>query len=510
MAMTRTLDAWLDALAGHGIKLRQKGDERIGPCLMCAADTGDGGTDRFRLKEGEGQVLASCRRCMDRQPDRDDRYRELVRRLWPDAGVGNRPERRKSSPAPSPHPRTAAPHTQAAFLVDAMREWLAADDEIKRGEAAGQVEQCLAARADVEGLDAAERERRKRVAAAVEDLDGAAERDPGDVDRRLRAAWTGERPTVELAPLQSFDGAPRPAPLIWRDDGTDGEGGGPVDAILRTGEVALLAGAGGLGKSTLALHLAASAAAGGGAWGGLRAANGPAVLVSYEDHPVEAAHRLTWRDGREGDLELYVWPDPDPLFEAEAERGGGSRPCSQWRELWDAVRRLKARLVVIDPASASLADASTSETGPVRAFLRALTVEAQASDCGVLVIAHSTKAGRAAVQRGYDPGAEAVAGSAAWWDAARSVLTLERAPDGANALLLMAAKANYGASGWGIELEEHYEDGNVFRGLRTTAPLGMNREAVKRWRSEHQRRSRRRGPPEEGESGKDGVAPDED
>ena len=65
---------------------------------------------------------------------------------------------------------------------------------------------------------------------------------------------------------------------------------------------------------------------------------------------------------------------------------------------------------MIDPVSAALADASTTETGPVRAFLRALTAEATAAGAAVLLVAHDTKAARYAVARGEDPGAGVVAG----------------------------------------------------------------------------------------------------
>ena len=72
--------------------------------------------------------------------------------------------------------------------------------------------------------------------------------------------------------------------------------------------------------------------------------------------------------------------------------------------------------------SAALADVSTTETGPVRAFLRALTAEAAPvgdwPGCGVLLIGHSTKAA------GDAPDAGVVAGSAAWHDGARGVLTM--------------------------------------------------------------------------------------
>ena len=76
-------------------------------------------------------------------------------------------------------------------------------------------------------------------------------------------------------------------------------------------------------------------------------------------------------------------------------------------------------MVVIDPASAALDSVSMNESGPVRAFMGALAREAKAAGCGVLVVAHDTKAARNAARDGGDRGAGAVAGSATWFDAPR-------------------------------------------------------------------------------------------
>ena len=223
--------------------------------------------------------------------------------------------------------------------------------------------------------------------------------------------------------------APQPAPVLWRDN-PDAPDSTDVDAVLSVGEVAILASAGGLGKSTLVLELASAAVAAAElgapsmAACGLAVTAGPVVVVSFEDAPARIAHRLTWCNAGKVPAAVHVAPDPAPLWVAAADRGGESHPGPQWDEVWRAVREVRARLVVIDPVSAALADVSTTETGPVRAFLRALTAEATAAGAGVLLVAHSNKAGRRMVAAGEDPGADLVAGSAAWYDGARGVLAL--------------------------------------------------------------------------------------
>ena len=117
---------------------------------------------------------------------------------------------------------------------------------------------------------------------------------------------------------------------------------------------------------------------------------------------------------------------------------------------------------------------STSEPGPVRAFLRALTREAAPTDgwpgCGVLLVAHNTKSARDAAAKGEDPGAGIVAGSAAWYDGARGVLSLARDAM-SDDRLLECAKANYGRTGWGARLIERTDDNGAFRGLKLGARL---------------------------------------
>ena len=240
----------------------------------------------------------------------------------------------------------------------------------------------------------------------------AAKAPEGDAERILREA---ER--LPLPVLAEFRDVPIPDPILWRDPGAD-DGAFP-DAVLSAGEVAILAAEGGTGKSTLTLALALAAAnaaqdgansgaAGGqrvresavsGAACGLRVRPGGAVIVGYEDSPARMAHRLGWiADAEDCSFPrrlLRIAQDPDPLFVADPEAPGRAAPGPHWPRLWDAVRAANPVLVVVDPVSLALADASVSEAGPVRAFMGALRREAERGGFGVLAVAHSTKAARA-------------------------------------------------------------------------------------------------------------------
>ena len=280
---------------------------------------------------------------------------------------------------------------------------------------------------------------------------------------------------------------PQPAPVLWRDpEPTEPDTeASEVDAVLSVGEVAILASAGGLGKSCLTLALAVEAAiaaeAGreyGGACG-LRVKAGGAVLVSYEDSPARIGARLHWFT-KTAPERLYLWANPDPLFRTDPESRGAVTQCDPWERLWREIKATAPALVIVDPASAALADADTSQTGPARTFLRLCSQEAATAGCGVLLVAHDTKSARNLAMAGQDPGAGAVAGSAAWYDGARGVLTLVPDPTARGGRLLVAIKANYGRTGWGAQLTERYDEAGLFRGLELQAR--MDATEVNQWR----------------------------
>lgn len=297
---------------------------------------------------------------------------------------------------------------------------------------------------------------------------------------------------LPLPALADWRDVPIPAPILWRDPGPDPGGERLADAVLSAGEVGILAAEGGTGKSTvtLALALAAARAAQDGAdYGaacGLRVRPGPTLVVGYEDSPTRQAHRLRWIAERTGAPEIppevRTWADPAPLFLANREAPGGADPGPEWSRLWEAVRALSPSLVVVDPVSLALEGATVSEAGPVRAFLAALRREAEAGGFGVLAVAHSTKAARTEARATGDPGPGAVAGSAAWYDAARGVLTLTRDPQDPERRILEAAKANHGRSGWGAALAPRETVGGRFAGFELAERLDP--AALRTWKRE--------------------------
>ena len=305
-----------------------------------------------------------------------------------------------------------------------------------------------------------------------------------------------------LVPVAEFRGG-LPSPVLWMDSKY---GGGTV---LRAGDVALLSGAGGVGKSFVTLALAVAAA---GARTkraneacGLHVRSGPVVMLSYEDDPRTLAFRaglIAAGSGPKPDPAppgLFLVRDPEPLMKANPDRPGEAEEAEHWHTFFTGVRALAPSLVVVDPASAVLAGVNQNDGTSVRRFIRALALQAEAGGFGILVVAHSTKAAR--YNPNLDPSAGAVAGSGQWWDAARGVLRMRGL--GPNKTVLECVKANHGPTGWAVTLEADMrpdEPSAEFAGWKRG-----NSYSPKEWAERRKRDKSKRAPSVKAES--NGAAP---
>lgn len=221
--------------------------------------------------------------------------------------------------------------------------------------------------------------------------------------------------------------------------------------LLTAGMVATLSGAGGTGKSKLALQIAlqfAAANEGDPTWTTpdelWQTTAGPVLVSTYEDAPETTAERLRQQadrlncpDARKRVhvLDLTGWP----LFGPDEGNSYNSRPIrlKGWDILAEEADRIQPRLVVIDPALCAYVGEANA-VAPVREFVAALAQFADQHNAAMLLVAHSTKAARSANDP-FDAGQ--VSGSAAWHDAARACLVLTRDGD---RWTLGISKANYG------------------------------------------------------------------
>lgn len=241
---------------------------------------------------------------------------------------------------------------------------------------------------------------------------------------------------------------PDPPPVEWM-----------VNGWMLWSRVALLSGDGGLGKSRLALRLAAGIASGEPDWlGGIVTAqdprrrmlevNGPSevVIASWEDDLDEFDRRLAAIEkhaATDGRIKFVDMADNGPLW--APTRSGHVSSLASITTVGEKLRQYAedraASLLIIDPLAAAYAG-DENVRGLVRAFLASWDAWARRSGCAVLFIGHTPKT------------AARTSGSTDWRNAVRTVWSMDyRYPPRSNAdslveadgvLVLECEKRNYG------------------------------------------------------------------
>ncbi len=258
-------------------------------------------------------------------------------------------------------------------------------------------------------------------------------------------------------------------------------------AVLSEGQVCLLSAEGGIGKSAFAVSLALAVAMGDGIQEKQRLQGevfdgygGPVLYATYEDPPPVLKRSLTtllrkWDPDNESRhrevlqrislLNLSGWPLYGPSL---ATGSYHARPTTLpgWQALWREAREARPRLIILDPALAAYVG-EPNAPAPVREFLAALTREAQQIGTCIFLLAHSTKAARNNARNNKaDPfDAGLVAGSGAWADGVRGVMTMGWG-NGEGQRVLRVPKANWGPARITISLEAVRDD-------KTNAILGF-------------------------------------
>ncbi len=217
-----------------------------------------------------------------------------------------------------------------------------------------------------------------------------------------------------------------------------------VPAWLPAGEVTLLSGHGGSGKSVIALHLAMCIALG-RPWHGLPVEQRRVTYLSAEDR----AKVLHWRLTRIARYLGAAMVDLAGLLEvvdvsgSDAELMRDTRDGPELTPLYGKLRGRSRNLIVLDGAS-DLYGCSEIIRPHVRRFIRA--VRSLTSEEGaVLVVGHIDKA----AARGKESG-DRYSGSTAWHNSVRARWSL--VATGQDALVLELAKANNAAAGAELRL----------------------------------------------------------
>jgi hypothetical protein len=199
-----------------------------------------------------------------------------------------------------------------------------------------------------------------------------------------------------------------------------------VDGQIPLGTLTLVAGRGGLGKSTWLAAVASRASRGG--LGDVPPCD--VILVSFEDPTPEVVRPRLEAAG--ADLTRIH----DVVFESDSiETLQLPRDVSDLEEL---VVEVGARLIVIDPIVAGIEMSfDTHKDQHVRAVLSQLAQLAERQTCSIVLVAHLNKnASSDAFTR--------IGGSGAFWNACRSVITVSEDPEQPDDHRLIAQqKANW-------------------------------------------------------------------
>jgi RecA-family ATPase len=229
-----------------------------------------------------------------------------------------------------------------------------------------------------------------------------------------------------------------------------------IEGLIPMRQVTILNGDGGVGKSLLALQIAAASALSCDTLE-LEPLAGPALYVGAEDEADEF-HRRLWDIVR-----LHGFQMDDlwrfrlvPLADADAllsvpDRNGVLRETPLWSGITKFAHEFRPRIIVLDTA-ADLFGGDEIKRGQVRQFISMLRKLAIELDCAVVLLAHPSLDGMRS--------GSGSSGSTAWNNSVRSRLYLtpmggELAnPEGR---ILTTKKANYGKTGGEIRIQ--WQDG---------------------------------------------------
>lgn len=214
------------------------------------------------------------------------------------------------------------------------------------------------------------------------------------------------------------------------------------EPIIPRRETTLLGGHGGIGKSMLALTLAAHAACG-RQWGPFPAVQCRAAYVSLEDEAATVRYRLRRI------VEAYNLRAESVIDAVTVLDGSDCDAAMAVETMQEGVRRLEptvgmdrvaaavkgAGLIVVDNASDGFGG-NENERRQVRSFIRLLTGIARENDAGLLLLAHIDKAAAK-----YGANGNSYSGSTAWHNSVRSRLALLK--DDAGAIMLEHQKSQF-------------------------------------------------------------------
>jgi RecA-family ATPase len=260
--------------------------------------------------------------------------------------------------------------------------------------------------------------------------------------------FAGEMPQP-VAPLTLV------CPAAWRDL--------PLEPMrwlatnrIPAGDVTILSGDGGGGKTTVALQLAVAVEQDLGDWLGTVCETGAVIFFSGEEPEAEMRRRLH-RAARKRGIDPsnlqnlhFHFADPDACLLGTSRRDGTMAPTALFIALAAAALDIRPALIVVDSIAATFGG-NQNDRVSARTFVGMFRQLARQADCAVLLLDHPSLSG---ITSGTGRG-----GSMDWQNATRARLHLEtiEEEEGGTSRVLEVKKLNYGAAGEKTKLR--WEDG---------------------------------------------------
>jgi RecA-family ATPase len=220
-------------------------------------------------------------------------------------------------------------------------------------------------------------------------------------------------------------------------------------ARIPLGDLSILSGDGGSGKTEIATLLLVSVAAGLGDWLGCVVDTGPALFISCEEDERNVRDRIERIAKHRGidphgieDLHL-VFPDLDATYLGSAERDGRVQKTRLLVQIEMWIERFRPSLVVVDSVAAVF-DGDAIARRQVRAFLAMLRQIARKHETAILLLDHPSVRGMA--------DGTGTANSVDWRNSVRSMLHLSTEKDDPDARSLEVTKNNRSRVGEKIKL----------------------------------------------------------
>lgn len=267
-----------------------------------------------------------------------------------------------------------------------------------------------------------------------EDEPGETDEQPPDQERWGAAAAEHARAPFVLVTPPAWRDVPLP-PMRWL-----------ATNRIPAGDVTILSGDGGGGKTTVALQLAVAVEQGLGDWLGTTCEQGAVIFVSAEETENEMRRRLA-RAAKMRSLDPdamnglhFHFASPENSMLGIAQRDGTMRPTPLFVDLARNAAQIRPVLIIVDSIAGTFGG-NQNDRVHARTFVSMFRRLAQDVECAVLLLDHPSLSG---ITNGTGRG-----GSMDWQNATRARLHLESvtADDGSRTSVMEVKKSNYGPIG---------------------------------------------------------------